>query len=65
MVSELTGVEPARFYTIGETCELLGIHRNTLRRYTRQNKIKMIVRKADGKTLYQGRELYRLVLTTV
>ena len=65
MVRELTGVETARFYTIGEACAMLAIHRNTLRRYTRQNKIRMVVREADGKVLYQGRELYRLVLTMI
>ncbi len=65
MVSELVGVEPSKLYDIGETCAMLDIHRNTLRRYTQQNKIKVVVRKADGKTLYRGSEISKLVLTTI
>ncbi len=65
MVTELAGIDLGRDYTIGETCALLGIHRNTLRRYTSQNKIAMAVRKADGKILYRGRDIEKLVYTTV
>ena len=65
MVTELRGVDPGRDYTIGEASEMLGIHRNTLRRYTKQNKIKARIRMADGKTLYRGRDMEKLVKTTI
>lgn len=65
MVTELNGVDPDKLYDIGETCVLLDISRNTLRKYTKQNKIKMVMRKADGKVLYRGSEMNRLVLTTI
>ena len=65
MVSELNGVEPSRLYTIAETCAMLGIHRNTLRRYTKQNKIAAMVRVADGRILYRGRDIKRLAITTI
>ena len=65
MVSELNGVDPDKLYDISQTCVLLDINRNTLRRYTKQNKIKMVVRKADGKIFYRGSEMSRLVLTTI
>lgn len=65
MVTELTGVDLDKNYTIGETCAMLEINRNTLRKYTRQNKIPMLVREADGKTLYRGRDIERLVMKTI
>lgn len=65
MVTELRDIDLGRYYTIAETCSLLGIHRNTLRRYTGQNKIAAEVRKADGKSLYLGRNIQRLVMTTI
>lgn len=65
MVTKLPELDPRRFYTIGEACALLDIHRNTLRRYTRQNKIKARIRLVDGKTLYRGRDIEKLVTTTI
>lgn len=65
MVTELNGVDPDKLYDIGQTCVLLDISRNTLRKYTKQNKIKMVIRKADGKVFYFGSEMKRLVLTTI
>ena len=64
MVTELVGIDLGRAYTINETCAMLDIHRNTLRRYTRQNKIKALNRPADNKTLYRGRDIEKLVKTT-
>lgn len=65
MVTKLPEIDPGRDYTIGETCILLDIHRNTLRRYTRQNKIKARTRVADGKALYRGEDIEKLVTTTI
>ena len=46
-------------YPIGKAAELLGIHRNTLRRYTDEMRIRCI-RRPSGKTYYTGKELRRL-----
>ena len=65
MVTRLENVEPDGAYTIKETCAMLDIHRNTLRRYTQQNKIPAMVREADGKVLYRGRDIKRIVTTKI
>lgn len=65
MVTTLPAIDPRRDYTIGETCTMLDIHRNTLRRYTRENKIRARIRTADGKVLYRGRDIEKLVTTTI
>ena len=46
-------------YTIDETCCLLGIHRHTLRRYSKQGKIKFGIRGADSCKFYLGKEILR------
>lgn len=47
-------------YTSTQACAALGIHRNTLRRYVLQGKIKSIFRKADSRRLFTGAEIKRL-----
>ena len=44
-------------YTVTETCNLLGIHRNTLRRYTRSGRIKLGVRKSTARKFYLGSDI--------
>lgn len=46
-------------YPIGEAARLLGIHRNTLRRYTENRLIRAHV-KSSGRLYYLGRDLRRL-----
>lgn len=41
ITSEQPNVKPASKYTITETCNLLGIHRNTLRSYVKAGYIKV------------------------
>lgn len=64
MVANIT-IDEGRAYTITETCKLLGIHRNTLRRYTNDGKIASSTRKADGRTLYMGWSIVSLVTQTI
>lgn len=59
MNSNMPNVKPVNRYTIDETCELLGLHRNTLRRYTEQGKIKCGVRRCPMKKFYLGSEILR------
>lgn len=46
-------------YSIGETCAALGIHRNTLCRYTEQGLIKCGFRRATARKFYLGQEILR------
>lgn len=47
-------------YTMTEASNALGIHRNTLRRYWQQGKLKATYRKMDGRKLFTGFELKKL-----
>ena len=46
-------------YSINECCALLGIHRNTLQRYTTKGLIKCDVRKGTFRKTYSGLEIMR------
>ena len=65
MVTRVPDIKDTDLFTIGETASLLGVHRNTLRRYTKDRKIDAEIREADGKALYRGRDIKRLVTTTI
>ena len=65
MAAHIGSIDLGRDYTIDETCEILGICRNTLRSYTRKHKIAAKVRKADGRQLYNGRDIHHLATTTI
>lgn len=58
----MTAIEPQASasgrYSIGEACVLLGIHRNTLAKYTDSGEIKCGFRK-NGRKFYLGREIMR------
>lgn len=47
-------------YTVTQTCKALGIHRNTLARYTASHAIKCSYRKADHRKVYTGENIIRL-----
>lgn len=61
----MTGVEPVlppmRRYTTGETCSILGIHRNTLRRRTADGSIRCGYRKSGSRMFpyYLGKDIVR------
>lgn len=57
MVTEQPQVHPNSRYTVTETCKLLGIHRNSLRKYTDEGRIKSGVRKSTAKKFYLGSEI--------
>lgn len=46
-------------YSINETCNLLGIHRNTLLRYTEQGIIKCGIRRSTMRKFYSGMEILK------
>lgn len=46
-------------YSIAETCGILGVHRNTLRRYTDGGLIRCGHRRGTGQKFYLGSEIRR------
>lgn len=54
MVGEQPVVNPDSRYTIRETMSLLGMSRNTIKKYTNNGQLEHIVHKATGKRLYTG-----------
>lgn len=52
-------VSPTGRYSVKQTCEQLGIHRNTLRRYTEEGHIKCSFRRETARKIYLGREILR------
>ena len=49
-------VAPTGRYTVKQTCECLGIHRNTLRRYTDEGRS---FRRENARKIYLGKEILR------
>lgn len=65
MKAEEPKVAPTGRYSIPETCEALGIHRNTLRRYTEEGRIKCGFRRTTGKKFYPGTEILKFWKATI
>ncbi len=59
MVSEQPKVSPTGRYSTKQVCELLGIHRNTLRVYTLNGAIRCVVRRESMRKFYTGTEILR------
>jgi predicted site-specific integrase-resolvase len=59
MTTEQPKVNPTSRYSVTETCILLGIHRNSLRKYTAEGRIKMGVRKSTIRKFYLGSEIMK------
>lgn len=59
MTSEEPKVAPTGKYSVKETCEKLGMHRNTLYRYTNKGKIKCGFRRSTLRRFYTGAEILR------
>ena len=60
MVNEEPKVSDRGKYRIGEAAELLGVCRNTLRKYARSGKVKCGFRKVDGRRYFTGEEIKRI-----
>lgn len=59
----ITAIEPnvnaAGRYSVTETCGVLGIHRNSLRKYTEQGLIKCGFRRQTARKFYLGSEILK------
>lgn len=59
ITAEIPDVKETGRYTVKQACDVLGIHRNTLRNYTDQGLIKCGFRKATYRKFYEGREILK------
>lgn len=59
MVTEAPNVNASGRYTISETCEALGIHRNSLRKYTNLGLITQGLRKSTAAGFYKGSDILK------
>lgn len=59
MVAEAPKLNVAGRYTISQTCVLLGIHRNSLRKYTSLGLIKQSFRKSTSAAFYKGTDILK------
>lgn len=59
MTKEEPKVADAGRYTMTETCKVLGIHRNTLRRWLQAGKMKVKFRRIDNRKVIEGAEIKR------
>lgn len=59
----ITAIEPqvseTGRYSVTETCKILGIHRNSLKKYTELGLIKCGFRKHAARKFYAGREILK------
>ncbi len=56
MKAEIT-VSRTGLYSIGQTADVLGLHRNTVRKYVQLGLLPKHVRKATGRTVIQGSDI--------
>lgn len=56
-------VESDGRYTVTQTCSILGIHRNSLRKYTDAGLINCIFNSICCRKLYEGKEILRFWMT--
>lgn len=65
----ITAIEPIvninGRYSVSETCQVLNIHRNTLRNYTEQGMIKCGFRRTSCRKFYEGKEILKLWKATM
>jgi len=59
MRSSMPNVTLTTMYSIAETCKLLDIHRDTLRKYTFSGSIHCGFRRCNGRKFYLGSEILR------
>ena len=57
MISNEPICEKTGRYSVDETCKILGIHRNSLRKYTDEGLIKVGFRKATARKFYTGENI--------
>ena len=59
LVTQEPKVKPQGRYSVKQTAELLGVHRNTLLKYTNKGTIRCGVRRSTTRKFYTGAEIIR------
>lgn len=59
MVNECPNVADSNCYTIGKAAELLGVHRDTLRKHAENGFIKYGKNRKNGRKFFRGSEIKR------
>jgi len=59
MTTEEPKVTEKGRYNVTETCAILGVHRNTLRRYTESGLIKAGFRRVSARKFYTGEDILK------
>ena len=59
MVNVEPNVKLGGRFSVEETATLLGVHRNSILRYTNQGKLRFGVRKGNSRRFYTGAEILR------
>jgi len=62
MTSVIPDINPSGRYSIKEACAILGIHRNTLRKFTLAGRIRVSFRKGTMRKFYKGTDIKRFWL---
>ena len=67
MVNEEPKIPPTARYSIGQAAQILGVHRNTLRRHTNTGPtgISCNYRKSNGRKFYTGLEIVKFWRATL
>lgn len=60
MVTQEPQISDTGRYSVLEASNLLGVHRDTLRRYTEKGYIKFGLRRCNGRKFYLGSEIKKL-----
>ena len=59
IVTQEPKVQPNGRYSVKETAKLLGVHRNTLLKYTNKGTIRCGIRRSTTRKFYTGMEIIR------
>lgn len=65
MTAEEPKVTETGRYNVTETCAILGVHRNTLRRYTELGQIKVGFRRTSARKFYTGKDILKFWRATL
>lgn len=65
MVASAEGIDPRGWYTASQAAEVLEMHRSTFYRLAKKAKLVPCVRPVNGRVVYSGKDLQRIVTNVV
>ena len=60
MTAEEPNIRTTGRYSVNQAAEVLGVHRNTIRRWTESGLLRYGIRTATGRKFFQGSELLKI-----